>query len=146
MKKLIIILLFFFICFGISIPISANGSTIKTEVCKEECGKYNTLPLTQDNVTFVIKAEGLHHADVVIKQAILETGHFKSKLAKQGNLFGLKGKKGYYRYRHWSKSIIAYKEKIQSRYKQGEDYYSFLKRIKYCESSDYIQKLKHIQL
>lgn len=145
MKKLIMILIVFFTCFGISAPISANGRT-QTEVGKVESAveQFDSLPLTKDNVFFVIKALGLHHEDIVMSQAILETGHFKSPLAKKGNLFGLRGRKGYYHYRHWSESVIAYRDKIQSRYRNGEDYYSFLKRINYCTSSNYIQKLKHI--
>lgn len=143
MKKLIIILILFFTCFGISAPISANGCT--AEVCKVESVSYNKLALTKDNVLYVIKACGIHHANIVLKQAILETGYFKSPLAAKGNLFGIKNKKGNYcTYRHWSESVKDYKEYVQYKYKPGENYYKFLQRIGYSESPDYVNKLKSL--
>lgn len=86
----------------------------------------------------------IHHKEIVYAQAILETGHFKSGGCRKGhNLFGLRGKH-YHRYKHWSESVKAYKEKIQSRYKPGEDYYKFLKRIHYAEDPNYINLLRSI--
>jgi hypothetical protein len=108
--------------------------------------KVDTLSLTRENVELVIKEMGLHHEDIVMRQAILETGNFKSHLAKKGNLFGLRHRKGYYHYKHWSESIAAYRDKIQKRYKKGEDYYQFLKRIKYAEAPNYVEILKKIKL
>lgn len=88
---------------------------------------------------------GIHHKEIVYAQAILETGHFKSGgCTRDNNLFGLKGGKGYYKYKHWSESVIAYKEKIQSRYKPGEDYYHFLTRIHYAGHPDYNRIVKQI--
>lgn len=87
----------------------------------------------------------IHHKEIVYSQAVLETGWFKSKdCIKDNNLFGLRGKNGYYKYNHWSESVKAYKNKIQNKYKLGEDYYQFLKRIRYAESSNYISILKNI--
>lgn len=83
--------------------------------------------------------------DIVYAQAILETGWFKSKgCTIDNNLFGLRHSKGYYKYNHWSESVLAYKEKIQSRYKEGEDYYKFLVRINYAEDPEYVNKLRQI--
>lgn len=85
--------------------------------------------------------------DIVYAQAILETGHFKSKLCKENNnLFGLYNskKKEYYRFKHWSESVVAYKKWIQYRYKPNEDYYKFLERIKYARAKDYTRVLKEI--
>ena len=89
----------------------------------------------------------VHHEDIVYAQAILETGHFKSRVCLEyNNLFGLYNsrKKQYYRFNHWSESVIAYKNWIQRRYKPSEDYYIFLDRIKYAESIEYIPLLKKI--
>lgn len=87
---------------------------------------------------------GIHHKEIVYAQAVLETGHFKSNGCKKGNnLFGLRGKR-YHRYAHWSESVEAYKEKIQKRYKPGEDYYKFLRRIRYAQSPSYCRLLKSI--
>lgn len=90
---------------------------------------------------------GIHHPDIVYAQAILETGHFKSAgCLKHNNLFGLYNSKArrYCRFKHWSESVIAYKEWIQRRYKPPEDYYKFLSRIHYASDPTYISKLKQI--
>lgn len=90
---------------------------------------------------------GLKHRDIVYAQAILETGHFKSDLClNNNNLFGLYNsrKEQYYKFDHWTDCIIAYKEMIQYKYKDGDDYLNFLKEIGYAEDIDYIYKLKEI--
>lgn len=85
----------------------------------------------------------IHHQDIVYKQAVIETGNFTSPLCVvNNNLFGLRHKKGYYKFKHWSESVKIYKEKIQSRYKKGEDYHQFLVRIGYAENPNYIKHLK----
>jgi flagellum-specific peptidoglycan hydrolase FlgJ len=87
--------------------------------------------------------------DIVLRQAILETGHFKSYQCKvHNNLFGLydSRNKRYFRFDHWSHSVRGYKNMIQNRYKDGEDYYKFLKRIGYAEDPDYIVKLKKLKV
>lgn len=86
----------------------------------------------------------IHHKEIVYSQAVLETNNFKSNLCcNYNNLFGLRGRH-YYKYRHWSESVKAYKEKIQSRYKSGEDYYKFLKRIHYATNPNYNSFLRNI--
>lgn len=89
----------------------------------------------------------IKHSDIVLAQAILETGHFKSKVCKEyNNLFGLYNsrKKDYYKFNHWSESVVAYKDYIQRRYKPPGDYYKFLQRINYAEDPAYITKIKNI--
>lgn len=85
--------------------------------------------------------------EIVYAQAVLETGHFKSRICKEyNNLFGLYNSKtkDYYKFNHWSESIIAYLKYIQYRYDSSIDYYEFLKRIKYARDSKYIHKLKRL--
>ena len=82
------------------------------------------------------------HPEIVLAQARLETGNFKSDLYKRtGNLFGIKHDKRYAAYRHWRESIADYKKRISSRY-TGGDYYDFLRRIGYAKDPKYITKLK----
>lgn len=91
---------------------------------------------------------GLHHQDIVYKQAIIETGNFTSKLCKQNNLFGLYDSKNhkYYTFNHWSESVIAYKKWIQSKYKDNTDYYIFLENLGYAQDKKkYTKILKQIQ-
>lgn len=85
--------------------------------------------------------------DIVYAQAVLETGHFKSDIClNNNNLFGLYNSKTkkYYKFNHWSESVVAYKEWIQKRYKPPEDYYAFLERVHYASDPKYTHKLKQI--
>lgn len=94
-----------------------------------------------------LEYHNIHHPDIVYAQALLETGHFTSVgCVRHNNLFGLYNSrtKRYYRFNHWSESVIAYKEWIQRRYKPPEDYYKFLVRIRYASDPQYIRKLKQI--
>lgn len=89
----------------------------------------------------------IRYPDIVYAQAVLETGHFKSTVClNYNNLFGLYNskKKEYYKFNHWSESVVAYKEWIQKKYEPPEDYYSFLYRIHYGSDPKYTHKLKKI--
>ena len=104
-----------------------------------------------------ITVEGLYKAceyyeiqqpDIVVAQAILETGFFKSDLClKQHNLFGLFNSRtmDFYSFNHWAESVKAYRDKVQYRYQDG-DYYDWLERIGYAGDSLYVSKLKNIRI
>jgi hypothetical protein len=104
-----------------------------------------------------ITIEGLYKAcdyyeiqqpDIVVAQAILETGLFKSDLCiEHHNLFGLYNSriKEYYHFNHWTESVKAYRNKVQYRYQDG-DYYDWLERIGYAEDSLYVSKLKNVKI
>lgn len=90
---------------------------------------------------------GVQHPDIVYAQAILETGYFTSRLCKEDhNLFGLYNSrtKKYYKFSHWTESIVAYLDYIQYRYEPPDDYYRFLDKIGYAEDPYYTNKLKSI--
>ena len=89
----------------------------------------------------------IKHSDIVVSQAILETGHFRSeKCIKDNNLFGLYNskKKEFYKFNHWTESVKAYRDKVQYRYKEG-DYCQWLERIGYAEDPEYIKKVNNIK-
>jgi flagellum-specific peptidoglycan hydrolase FlgJ len=89
----------------------------------------------------------LSNVDIVYAQAVLETDNFNSRICKEyNNLFGLYDSKHkqFYRFDHWTESVVAYKNFIQIKKDSTEDYYSFLSRIGYAEDPKYIQKLKRI--
>ena len=89
---------------------------------------------------------GLKHSEIVVAQSILETGHYHSdNCVKHNNLFGLYNskRKQYYKFDKWWKSVIAYRDMIQYRYKGG-DYYEWLQKIGYAEDPSYISKVKGI--
>ena len=88
------------------------------------------------------------HPKIVYAQAILETGHFKSKACiNDNNLFGLYDNKNkrYYKFNHWSESVLAYKDYVQRKYNPPNDYYKFLKDLPYATDNKYIDKLKSIE-
>ena len=90
---------------------------------------------------------GLKHSEIVVAQSILETGHYHSdNCVKYNNLFGLYNSRRaqYYKFDKWWKSVIAYRDMIQYRLRENEDYYKFLTRIGYAEDPQYIVKVKGI--
>lgn len=89
----------------------------------------------------------IQHSDIVVAQAILESGNYQSELCKyHNNLFGLYNSKReeFFKFEHWTESVKAYRDKIQYRYKEG-DYYNWLQDIGYAEDSLYISKLKYVK-
>lgn len=99
---------------------------------------------TIDQVRAEIHRQGLPHAHIVLAQARLETGNFRSNRCKRDkNLFGIKHNGRYAKYSHWRESVADYKKRISSRY-SGGDYYAFLTRIGYAEEKEYIHKVKRI--
>lgn len=153
MKKSFLLIIVTLIIFGITYAhyTKLNEPQPLTVVKPDTIMVVDTIPIDtiqlsfKDSLYLMMDKYEIHHQDIVYAQAILETGHFKAKIfTKKQNLFGLRGKKGYYTFKHWSESIKMYKEKIQSRYREGEDYYKFLKRIHYAENPKYIIILKKV--
>lgn len=98
--------------------------------------------LNEKNLRAELIKHNIPHVDIVIAQAKLESGNFKSDLVKtHQNIFGLRKKNSYRRYSHWTECVEDYSKRISSRYKGG-DYYAFLKRINYTTDDKYIEKLK----
>ena len=99
---------------------------------------------TIEQVERELHRQGIPQAKIVIAQARLETGNFKSQRCKRDkNLFGIKHNGKYAKYKSLQASIADYKKCISNRYKGG-DYYLFLKRIGYASDSRYTHKLKNI--
>ena len=104
----------------------------------------DSLPeLTIPNLYKEIKRNGILYPKIVLAQAILETGWFRSPLCRhRHNLFGLTNPqtKTYYEFDHWSESVKAYYTKVQYKYKGG-NYLLWLRDIGYAEDYNYIRKL-----
>ena len=99
---------------------------------------------TADLVLRELQAQGIPHANIVLAQARLETGNFKSdRCRRDHNLFGIKHGNRYARYSTWQDSIRDYKRRISARYKGG-DYLAFLKRIGYTKDPAYKDKVRKI--
>ena len=105
-------------------------------------------PLTLANVMQVAEEQGLSNLLFVLAQAVLETGHFKSRVCLEyNNLFGLYDlrRHDYYHFARCEDSVIGYKKFIQYRYKGG-NYLMFLRRIGYAEDPGYTAKVGKIAM
>ncbi len=104
--------------------------------------KDESLPeLTIPNLLAEIKKNNIKYPKIVLAQAILETGWFKSSVCRnKHNLFGLTNPRTgkYYEFNHWTESVKAYYEKIQRRY-TGGNYLLWLDKIGYAEEKTYIR-------
>lgn len=86
------------------------------------------------------------HAEIATKQAVLETGWFKSAAFKnKNNPFGLMKGGELREFESIEEACQAYKDLIYYKY-DGGDYYEFLDEMGYAEDPNYIWKLKHIKL
>lgn len=102
--------------------------------------------LTKENLWKYIVEQCGTDQEIILRQAILETGWLTSNISKtHNNLFGLTNLKGYYKFNHWTESVLFYRERILKR-KKGDDYYTYLSNMGYAEDKDYIKKLKNIDL
>lgn len=106
--------------------------------------KQSHLPeLTIPNLYQEIIRNGIQHPRIVLAQAILETGWFRSPLYRnRHNLFGLTNPKTgkYYEFNHWTESVSAYYTKVQYKYKGG-NYLLWLRDIGYAEDPRYVREM-----
>ena len=113
--------------------------------------------ITLDNARALIDTLNIEHPHIVLAQMKLESGNFKSDLAKNNdNFFGMKYPRqratvaqgvdrGYAYYRSWSYSVLDYAI-WQRRYASGlteEEYLEMLSE-KYAEDKAYVRKVKSI--
>lgn len=100
------------------------------------------MPLTEENLRKELKRNNIRHPEIVIAQAKLESNLGKSSVYKRtNNLFGLKKGDRYRKFSHWSQSVLAYKNLVQSKY-DGGNYYKFLDNLPYASDDNYTDKLK----
>lgn len=100
--------------------------------------------LSKENLYNELKAQQVDYPDIVLAQALLETGNFKSySCTNRNNLFGLRNSDGtYMSFEHWTLCVAAYKKYIQKYDSIPKDYYKYLDKLEYAEAPDYIDKLK----
>ena len=107
----------------------------------------NQLPaLTIPNLYKEIIRNGILYPKIVLAQAILETGWFRSSVCRnKHNLFGLTNPRTgkYYEFNHWTESVRAYYTKVQYKYKGG-NYLLWLDEIGYAEDQKYIIQLNKV--
>jgi len=97
-------------------------------------------------VKALLEAYGVKHADIAVRQSVVETGWYKCTNCSldNNNLFGfISSKGGYMKFKTWQESVKEYAV-WQRRFYKGGDYHVFLKRIGYAEDPNYIYKLKTV--
>ncbi len=102
--------------------------------------------LTVENLKLQLEKAGVEEVDVVLRQAILETGWFKCTSCSLGsnNLFGFFYKGKYLKFDNWVESVEYYKW-WQDKLYNGGDYYTFLKKVGYATSPNYIKHLESLK-
>ena len=133
----------------------ATASHIITKENKIEKEKnIDSLKFSSENLLKVLKIYKVKNYHIVYKQAVLETGHFKSNMFKNNNnLFGMKHpnvrettslgpKNGHANYSTWIESVkdmVLFQEFYKKRLSSSKSYYDFLNGL-YAEDtvgSDY---------
>ena len=102
--------------------------------------------LTIPNLYQEIIRNGIRHPKIVLAQAILETGWFRSPLCRnRHNLFGLTNPRTgkYYEFNHWTESVRAYYTKVQYKY-TGGNYLLWLHKIGYAEDPRYVREVMKV--
>lgn len=98
--------------------------------------------------SYILQCE-IQHPEVVMRQAVHETGWFKAEfLMKKNNLFAFRYKNKYITFENWKSSVEYYKRWqdrhfVDSKYK---DYYQFLIKRGYAEDPNYVTRLKSLKL
>lgn len=122
---------------------SDRKTSLKTELQKKTddiTKSENNLPeLTIPNLYKEIIRNGILYPKIVLAQAILETGWFRSSVCRnKHNLFGLTNPRTgkYYEFNHWTESVRAYYTKVQYKYKGG-NYLLWLDKIGYTKKPMY---------
>lgn len=102
--------------------------------------------LSDSNLLGALHAFDVNCPEIVLKQALWESGHFTSRLAKENcNIFGLFNSRTnkYYYFSHWIEAVLAYKNLVQNKY-TGGDYYEFLEALPYATDTNYCERLKQL--
>ena len=145
MKRIILIILF---CF-----VSMSFHDVNVMPKQQDAEVYDTSFLNATELNDSILYLALVHYEVkhpkaVLAQAKLESGNYTSSHCRNRNNFlGLYNsrRKEYFKFNHWSECILAYKDMVEYKLKEGEDYYQFLDRIGYAENPNYIKQVKQIE-
>jgi hypothetical protein len=134
--------------------VEVNQDVINLVIYVHEVGKQE---ISTERVLTLLDTLNVEHSHIVFAQMRLESGNFKSDLAKNNdNFFGMKYPRqratvaqgmdrGYAYYRSWSYSVLDYAI-WQRRYASGlteEEYLEMLSE-KYAEDKAYVRKVKSI--
>lgn len=145
MNRIILIILFCFISMSFH-DVNVMPKQQDVEVC--DTSFLNATELNDSILYLALVHYEVKYPKAVLAQAKLESGNYTSKHCRtKNNFLGLYNsrKKEYFSFSHWTACIQGYKDMIEYKMKDGEDYYDFLIRIKYASDPTYIYKVKQIE-
>lgn len=133
----------------------SSSHLIKKDIEKKEVIQLNEALLFKDSVKTYIEELNIKHPDIVLNQAVIESGNFSSKVFKENNnMFGFKQaykrpntqigvNRGYAVYKDWQECVIDYAlyQTYSAKNLSKEDYIKFLGRH-YAEDPNYTDKIK----
>jgi hypothetical protein len=104
---------------------------------------------TENEIYCYMVSIGIKHPDIVLKQAIYETGHFKSNIfCGKNNLFGFRHNK-YVCYDSWKACVDYYKVWQDKHYTNDSlDYYIFLASNNFSGKNrqHYVSQIKNTRI
>lgn len=137
------------ICMALAIPVITNTTQEqKSRVEYRDTCMCDVDTFSINNLYRELLKQEVTQPEIVMKQAILETGRFTSYGFKtRNNIFGFYDArlKQYLRFDDW-KECVTYMKNWQIRKYKGQDYYTFLKNLPYAEDPLYISKVKSIPI
>lgn len=119
---------------------------------------YEDVEFSEENLSKYIKELNIRFPDIVLAQAKLESGNFKSKIFKENNnLFGMKcatrrpythkgENRGHAKYDRWQDCVLDYalfQAAYLSKMKTKREYFKYLSE-NYAQNPDYVTLLKDI--
>ena len=143
MKKILLLILFSFMFMSFH-----NIVSIRPKVEEHDVSFLKAKELNDSILYLALVHYNIRHPKIVLAQAKLESGNFTSNhYKKRNNFLGLydSKRKEYYKFNHWTDCIQGYKDMVEYKLRDGENYYNFLRRIKYASSENYIRQIKQIE-
>ena len=143
MKKILLLILFSFMFMSFH-----NIASIRHKVEEHDVSFLKAEELNDSILYLALVHYNVKHPKIVLAQAKLESGNFTSShYKKRNNFLGLydSKRKEYYKFNHWTDCIQGYKDMVEYKLRDNENYYNFLRRIKYATSENYIRQIKQIE-
>ena len=145
MKRIILVILFCFVSMSFH---DVNVMPKQQDVEVYDTSFLNATELNDSILYLALVHYEVKHPKAVLAQAKLESGNYTSShYRNRNNFLGLYNsrRKEYFKFNHWSECILAYKDMVEYKLREGEDYYQFLDRIGYAENPNYIKQVKQIE-
>jgi len=106
--------------------------------------------IDENEVYCYIRKAGIRNPEIVLRQAIYESGHFTSRVCNtKNNIFGFRSTLIYKSFTRWQDCVDYYKKWQDRHYTDStEEYYHFLQRINYSgyKEFSYSKQLKKVKI